>query len=159
QWCWAAVSASVDRYFSPKSHWTQCQIAKAVAELGKLQDVPPNTNCCADGEACNVPASLSDALTVVGRFKAAVPRPLEFDEIKSELDSLGPVGAKVDWAAGGAHFVLIVGYGTAQSDQNVVTIADPWFGVHTIYYEDFLTAYQFWTEGGGQWTASYYLEE
>src|SRR5262245_35787098 len=58
-WCWAAVSNSVSRYYDPSSTWSQCTIANA--ELG-------HSSCCTNGgsAACNQPWFLDRALTRVG---------------------------------------------------------------------------------------------
>src|ERR1700682_5031054 len=58
EWCWAAVSSSVERYFSPTSHQTQCMIARGVLGIA---------GCCGDATPCNQPARLQDALTLLRR--------------------------------------------------------------------------------------------
>ena len=52
KWCWAAVSVSVDHYFSPGSTTSQCQLAKEV-----LEDILKTVlSCCSNPDECNVPA-------------------------------------------------------------------------------------------------------
>ena len=40
EWCWAAVSVSVDRFFRPDSTHTQCEIAGAALKSAMLRRQP-----------------------------------------------------------------------------------------------------------------------
>jgi hypothetical protein len=158
KWCWAAVSASIERYFLPNSSWTQCRIARSLAAKQKLLGVSANANCCGSADACNQAAALDDALRAVGRLKGFVSRPLEFKEVCDEIDNNCPVGVRIEWAEGGAHFVAIHGYwASPNNDIQIVHVSDPHFGASKLYYEHFLSCYQFWNDGGGFWTDSYLI--
>src|SRR6266700_5017599 len=63
QWCWAAVSVSVNLYYDPTSGQTQCAVANTA--LGQ-------TTCCNDGSTaqCNQPWFLYLALQIVGNLNA-----------------------------------------------------------------------------------------
>src|SRR5438105_1231176 len=100
-WCWAAVSVSVNRYFSPKSKWTQCRVAREVTH---------NQNCCGDKEACNLAEKLEDGLKAVEHWKETLDGVLTFEQIQSEIDASRPVCARIGWRHGGGHFVIISGY-------------------------------------------------
>src|SRR5437867_2038718 len=118
KWCWAAVSVSVDHYFSPGSTFSQCRIARDV--LGGLP-------CCGAPDTCNTPASLRAALDDVGRFRDRLPRPLLFDEIRQEIDARSPVCVRIGWNGGGGHFVVISGYRELASGAQLVEVSDPLF--------------------------------
>jgi hypothetical protein len=154
QWCWAAVSASIDHYFSPGSTVTQCIVAQEVLPA----QVPP-VDCCANNDACNTGAALEDALAAVGRFKQVVSGPATFAAVCQQLNANMPVGARIEWYQGGAHFVIIAGFYVTASGRGVLTIADPLFANSNIYYNDFRSAYQANTNGGGEWTHTYFVQK
>jgi hypothetical protein len=157
KWCWAAVSASIERYFLPNSSWTQCRVARSLAAGQKLSGVSVNANCCGSPDACNKPAALDDALRVVGRLKAIVPGPLSFDDVRTEIDNNRPVGVRIGWDGGG-HFVAIHGYHVSPDGSiRIVHVSDPQFGSSSLYYEHFVSCYLFWTDTGGFWTDSYLI--
>jgi hypothetical protein len=148
KWCWAAVSASVDNYFSPTPALQQCTVA---------HDVLPALDCCVNPDVCNTGASLELALAKVGRFKKMLLGPAKFTDICAQLNLNLPVGARIAWNQGGAHFVVIAGFSVSPSGEQVLSIADPLFWNSTIYYKDFVSAYQAKTNGGGKWTHTYYV--
>jgi hypothetical protein len=156
KWCWAAVAASVARYYDPLSTFTQCSIASA--EL--MQDC----HCGGgkpDPDPCNVYGYLMSSLFRVGHFKKWVAlRPATADEIIGETASERPLCARIAWYGGGAHLVVIGGYsahdgaGAQAPSISGVAIADPWWGLSDINFEDFPNGYAL----GGRWTDNYYTE-
>ena len=58
KWCWAAVSSAVDRYYSPVSFLTQCEIAS---------DVLQQPDVCDDPGQYDRSGALADGLNVIGR--------------------------------------------------------------------------------------------
>jgi hypothetical protein len=145
-WCWAAVSVSVDRFFDSGSSWQQCGMAHA--ELG----LP----CCeGTDQRCNKPFFLEQALDRVGRLKGSPqPAPLSFSQIKLELDAGHPVGVRIEWNDGSGHFVLITGYNETPGVQRL-TIDDPFYDRSRVSYSGFLNRYQ----GSGAWTGTFFLKE
>jgi hypothetical protein len=142
EWCWAAVSLSVERYFSPTSPLTQCMIA------GQLL----GARCCDDPEACNQPAKLQDALKLVRRLTGdPTAGPLSFTDIQKDLDGGRPVCLRIGWDGGGGHFVILVGYGLSRSGARLVEVEDPLYGSSIVIYEEFISRYL----SSGQWTATY----
>lgn len=141
-WCWAAVSASVDHYFSPQSTSTQCQVAQEVLNI---------EGCCGNPQACNAPAILQDALRAVGRLRGTLPRPLDFQEIQQQIDSSQPVCVRIQWDGGGGHFVVLSGYRQLASGDQLVEVSDPFFADSIVDYNEFVNAYQ----GNGQWTGTF----
>lgn len=142
-WCWAAVSAAVARFYDPGTPWTQCRIANAELE---------RNDCCAEGAsgACNVPWSLRSALARVGHLGSWIPAPVPFGAIVSCIDDGNVLCARTEWAPGEAHFVVIFGYGHAGARELVV--ADPWNGTSRLPYHELRDRYL----GVGTWTDSYF---
>ena len=137
-WCWAAVAASVARYYEPSSTFTQCIIASA--ELRK--------DCVCSGQIpdpdpCNVYGYLASSLFRVGHFaKWIALRPATSDQIHAEIGNGRPLCARVVWDGGGAHLVVIAGY--ADMDRETIgglAIADPWWGLSDIDFDDFPNGY------------------
>ena len=141
-WCWAAVSASVDHYFSPQSTLTQCQVA---------QEVLKTNGCCQNPQACDVPATLQDALSAVGRLRGTLQRALDFPEIRQLIDAGQPVCVRIQWESGGGHFVVLSGYRQLASGDQLVEVSDPFFADSIVEYNEFVGAYQ----GSGQWTGTF----
>ncbi len=143
QWCWAAVSASVARYYTPSDPVTQCALVNA--ELGQ-------TTCCAAGgtPACNQPWYLNTALAFVGHLTTWFAGVLALPGCEAEVcQSARPVGVRIGWSGGGGHFVIIGGVDSPSP--GLLTVYDPWFGTSFISYADLQTSYQ----GTGQWTHTY----
>ena len=80
EWCWAAVSVSVNKLFRPASTHTQCDLAATVLKL----------DCCdpETGRRCNHPHTLH---TVLGSLHLLagepVRKPIAFEEIQKEIDA------------------------------------------------------------------------
>ena len=142
-WCWAAVSVSVGRYFFPQSTSTQCKVAATVLS---------ETSCCATPDACNKPQRLEPALNAVNTPPNIVTRALTFDEIRKQIDASRPVCVRIAWNGGPrGHFVVISGYQLLRSGAQQVNVADPFYADSTVDYNDFVASYQ----GSGQWTATF----
>ena len=145
-WCWAATATSVALFYEPASGWTQCKVANS--ELGR-------TDCCGTGAsgACNVYGFLDQALTVVGRLDHWVGGTATVAQIETEVTFARPLGIRVAWSGGGAHFLCIMGqYGVGGVDY--VTVDDPIYGRSDVNYTTLQTAYQ----GSGSWTHTYYTK-
>jgi hypothetical protein len=143
-WCWAAVATSVALYYDPSSTWTQCAVANG--QLGR-------TDCCGTGAsgACNVYGFLDDALTRVSHFDRS-DGVAAFQSVDDEIDTGRPVGLRVAWSGGGAHFLAIIGY--LEDVQNYVAVDDPIYGKSDVTYDTLKTGYQ----GSGSWTHTFYTK-
>ncbi len=141
EWCWAAVSASIARFYETQSSWTQCAIVNL--ELGQ-------TVCCAEGSAstCNRPFVLEAALALVDHLGRDFAGPLAFADITAEIDAGRPIGVCIDWTGGGGHFVSIDGY---SREDEMVEVRDPMFGASRMPVSSFPGRYQ----GGGTWGWTY----
>lgn len=144
-WCWAAVSTSVALYYDPASSWTQCSVADG--ELGR-------TDCCGAGGAnsCNVYGTLNTALSRVGHLDRVEGSVAPFQSVDNEVDAGRPLGIRVAWSGGGAHFLAVIGY--LEDAQNYVAVDDPIYGKSDLTYDTLKTSYQ----GSGSWTHSYYTK-
>ncbi len=139
QWCWAAVSVSVNLYYHPASGQTQCAVANTA--MGQ-------STCCSDGSTpqCNQPWFLDQALQIVGDLNAVTSGKAAMTNIKTEINQCRPLCLRIGWNGGGGHFVAVYGYWKKQ-----LYIGDPWYGNAIVTYASFPNTYQ----GGGSWTDSY----
>lgn len=144
-WCWAAVSTSVSLYYDASSTWTQCLVANA--QLGR-------SDCCGSGAGgpCNVYGYLDQALTTVGHL-SSVSGIASFSSVDGEVDAGRPLGIRVAWSGGGAHFLAIIGY--LEDTPNWVAVDDPIYGKSDLTYDTLVSGgYQ----GSGTWTTSYFTQ-
>ena len=142
EWCWAAVSTSVDHYFQPGSTLTQCEIASQVM----LED------CCTKPR--NEAEMLQDALDAVGRLGTIMGR-LTFEQLQAEINAKRPVCVRIAWFGGSAHYVALSGYDVLSSGVRTVDVADPFYPDSTEDFDLFPSAYH----GGGEWTATFFTKQ
>jgi peptidoglycan hydrolase-like protein with peptidoglycan-binding domain len=143
-WCWAAVSASVSLFYDPGSSWTQCGVANA--QLSR-------TDCCGAGAsgACNVYGFLDQGLAEIGHFDHLQNGTTTFQALQSEIIASRPLGIRIAWQGGGAHFVAAIG---AEGD-DLVLVGDPGSGTNSLVdYTTLQTNYN----GSGSWTHSYFTK-
>jgi hypothetical protein len=141
-WCWAAVSFAVSRFFNPQTGWTQCKIA--TDELRKP--------CCANAVACNEYWYLDRALTRIGNY-------VDFVSGRTTLQNLNqiinvekrPLCIRIAWQNGGAHFVTITGI----DPNGMLYVADPHYGDSRRAYSTFPNVYE---GGGGTWTHCFFTK-
>lgn len=139
-WCWAAVSVSVKRFYERGNPITQCQQAS-------LQLKWP---CCDDPGPCNRTWRLKAALEGLGNLRALVSGTLPIEAIRREIDDHHPLCCFIAWTDGGGHFVCIDGYDVTALEP-MLTIQDPAYGTNYAPLTIFLTEYQ----KTGSWTESY----
>ena len=144
-WCWAATSTSVALFYDPSSTWTQCAVADG--ELGR-------TDCCGVGASgpCNVYGFLDSSLSRVGHLDHMESNIAPFQSVDNEIDGGRPIGIRVAWSGGGAHFLTIIGY--LEDATNYVAVDDPIYGKSDLTYDTLKTSYQ----GSGSWTHTYYTK-
>jgi len=139
QWCWAAVSVSVNLYYHPASGQTQCAVANVA--MGQ-------TTCCADGSTpqCNQPWFLDQALQIVGNLNAWSSGKAALTAVQAEINQCRPFCLRIGWNGGGGHFVAVYGYSRRR-----LSIGDPFYGSSVVDSGTFPASYQ----GGGTWTDNY----
>lgn len=146
EWCWAAVSVSIEAYYDKNTPWTECKIAQA--EFG--------LSCCDSAEQCNKVSRLDPPLNRLHRLRGKpVFRRLSFQEIQKEIDSGRPIAVRVGWREGGGHFLVIRGYNVTPSGVHQVLLGDPFYGDSRTAYDHFCTSYQ----GSGTWTDTLLLRD
>lgn len=142
-WCWAACGASVGNYYYGKNTFTQCGIANTCQ--GKQ-------TCCKKPSGCNQYGYLDKALSAANSYEKMISKSISFSTLKNRIGSSQPVGTRVAWLGGGAHFMMVTGYHTNESK---IMIQDPWYGTSTIKFSSYPGSYQ----GGGTWTHTYYTKK
>jgi hypothetical protein len=147
EWCWAAVSVSVARFYDSASAWSQCSLVNA--EFGL-------ETCCSNGngEGCNQPWYLENGLDRVGHLSSKVDSSLSFDDLSQEIDKNSPVGCWIAWPDGTGHFVVLDGYSQDFSvvpAAEYVSVRDPKYGNSDYPYLKFLVSYRKF----GNWSLSY----
>ena len=144
-WCWSAVSVSVAQFYGTL-HLNQCQVASL--ELGAA--------CCPPNQAsapCNVPWYLDRALQRVGHFDRMTWSSESYGNIQAEVARGAPLGARVAWLGGGAHFMVVGGWFVDANGAEFVDIHDPIYGTTTATFASFISGYR---TPGDLWTHSYF---
>ncbi len=157
EWCWAAVSVSVNRMFRPDSTHTQCELAGGVLRR----------QCCSGGklahsDPCNAPHELHP---VLGRLHLLadqpIVKPLTFARLQKEIDGGRPVCVLIKWLdqdgqpGNRGHFIAISGYRVTPSKKQFVAIGDPFYGPSEIEYASFSSKQGGYRDGRGVWFASF----
>jgi hypothetical protein len=131
-WCWAAVAVSVNNFFgSPVAvlanpAWTQSKLANQ--QLG-ITSAPG----CAQTpvpKPCNQPEGLDVALTITKNLMpdgAKFDQHLTFESIQKWVAAQLPLGARITWYGGGAHFIALDGVKLMSSGERKVHVQDPSF--------------------------------
>ena len=142
QWCWAAVSISVNRFYRSASGWTQCKVVDKA--LGQQ-------SCCSNGGTprCNQPWYLDRALNIVANLRSWKAGKATFAKVQAEVNACQPLCLRIGWNGGGGHFVAVYGYSGSS-----LNVADPWYGNSVQSYSTFPGSYN----GGGAWTHDYYTK-
>jgi hypothetical protein len=139
-WCWAAVAASVARFYQPDVDLTQGDVAKK--QLGRRK---------VGKDRGNKIGHLKHSLKIVRHAKnpPELKRPLPFEKAQEEIDAGRPICVRTVWRGSQmGHFLAIVGY---HKDCELLTIADPRFGTSHWHYRAFRDDYRH----SGQWKTSY----
>jgi hypothetical protein len=142
QWCWAAGVQMIGRCVGVDDT-RQCELANFLHN---------QTNCCQKPRSarCNQPCpyvSLVPVANRAGMNGIGPDHPLSFNTLGRELAEGRPVGAGLNWNAGGGHFIVIYGY----TDRGrLFLIRDPWNGSGAVTYQYLSAAY-----GMGRWYCAY----
>lgn len=146
QWCWAAVSVSVAKFFAPASAWRQCLMASQ--ELGR--------QCCPPQFLCNKPWYLDRALNRAKCLARMDGHYAKFEHVQAEIASGKPLCCRIGWNGGNnGHFVALDAWSISGQGTKYVHVTDPWFESVDKTYDDFVSAYH---APGDRWTHSYYTQ-
>jgi len=129
-WCWAAVAVSINAFLDPPSPvaglgWTQASLATQL--LGKKL---PGCSAMPMPNSCNKPERLDVALTITRNMMpdgALTNQHLTFDCIQNWVKVQLPLGARITWFGGGAHFIALDGCKVMSDGQRLVHVQDPSF--------------------------------
>lgn len=147
-WCWSAVGTSVGLLFQTGS-WTQCDTANGCLGM---------TVCCNSPTpaTCNVYGYLDQSLTYTKSFASMMGGTVAVTDIEAQLNMARPVGFRIAWTGGGAHFATFAGYSYPDTAPTNVTvyIQDPIYGTTIMAFTSFPASYH----GGGSWTHTYYTK-
>lgn len=148
--CWAAVAASVARYYDPNTPWTQCTIATDL--LAEFKHV---TSCCSNGvpkSVCNVTWYLNSALNCIDHLSEVKSPAASPTKLKLEIGAGNPVGVYIDEADADGHFVALTGHSVGAAQ--FVSLQDPYAGHRIVSYQGFVNG----TTAIGTWTISYFIK-
>jgi hypothetical protein len=144
RWCWAAVASSVSLFYWKTSPWSQCEVASRTRG---------RTDCCQTPtpDSCNQDEYLEHALAATSNLNQKIINPVPFSTIQAEIDANRVVGARIDWHGRSGHFVVIYGYSTVGSQQQV-SVGDPSDASSCVIpFDEFTSNYQ----GMGTWNRTY----
>lgn len=126
-WCWAAVAASVSKFYDPRGAFQQCELANFL--LGRH-------DCCENPSICNHGMSLTDALKHTGNFRRS-SLVVTFAELYAEIFAGRPICVGIQYPDGARHYVVIFG---CQDDERI-WIADPAREGKVLAFHNFPTKY------------------
>ncbi len=143
-WCWSAVGVGVAAFYQ-SGNWTQCRLVGDV--LGR--------NCCASPipNGCDVCNSLDASLQTVGHYRKRSDQVETFPVVQAELNAQRPMGIRIKWAGGGAHFFALYGWYVDSNGTEFVEVADPLYGSGPETYARVVSRYR---GPGNTWTHSYF---
>ncbi|MCX6599885.1 MAG: C39 family peptidase [Acidobacteria bacterium] len=156
EWCWAAVTVSVDRLFRPAAERTQCQIVGR--SLRKA--------CCGAGEdSCNISGFLHEELQKLDLLSGEpIVKPISFAAVRREVNAGRPVCVLIKWrdkhgnVTNRGHFITIRGYSVTPSGRQFLTIADPLTGETSVDYSRFAHPDLGYQDGTGKWHATFLVK-
>lgn len=156
QWCWAAVTVSIARFYDGGSTLTQCQLVNE--EFGAEAH---GFNCCASGGSadCNQPWYLNQALERAGLIEPDGMKAgtTSFEDFGREVDARRPLACRIGWDKGGGHFIVLTAYSTDFGPAvpvQWVSGEDPIAGPFDYHYVKFLVSYG--SADKGKWSHSYF---
>ena len=143
EWCWAAVSTSVNHFYNSASAITQCQVVNH--QFGR-------SDCCSNPASsnCNQPSTLDTALQYVGNF-ASDKGQGTYQDLFGALNSGTPPCIRIGWSGGGGHFIGVNGC----QPSDFIAVTDPIYGDSIVTYETLTTGKY---EGSGNWTDTYFTQ-
>jgi hypothetical protein len=145
-WCWAATTVAVVRYYTPANPLTQCVLVNQILARNDCCNFQPPWH------ACNSTNNTGHVLNQVGHLAHTLAAAATFAQARHEIDNLRPFIIRVAWLIGGAHVMTCSGYyQTIVGD--FLLIKDPGFGVSLVPFAVFPTLY--WG-GLGTWTHTYF---
>ncbi len=144
-WCWAAVSTAVCRYFEPLRPLDQNALATHI--LGRDNN---------QGESLEAAFQGCGELGVALNLRTLSKWHLNFESIRGWIDLGIPILVLIRWFDGPrGHFVVITGYSVSRTGEGWLDIADPLYENSTLPYDVFVSAYK----RQGHWFNTYLATE
>ena len=144
-WCWAAIAASVGRFYGT-SQLSQRQIVCELLALSP-ERLPANSD---NHHVSNQQITLDRSLALVNcdsRWSTGRP---SYEQLLLEISSVCLPCARIDWRNGGAHYLVIKGINIKAKN---LYIEDSLNGPASIAYQDFPRHY---LGSGGVWTDTFW---
>ena len=149
RWCWAAIASALATYYQTM-FITQVQIVDCL-----LSDFDGGNDLYSNEDLLerNVNFKLDVALKFVNCFSHWTIGKPAFERIQFEINQGRPLGVRLEWFKGGAHYILVNGY----NDQDgSIMIEDPLHGPHVQDFNLFPGNYR---ESGAVWTESFFTNK
>jgi uncharacterized membrane protein len=147
EWCWAATTVSINRYYDPASTWTQCSFVNDAFSL---------TTCCQDGSssACNQPWYGDRALKITGNYVSTGNGKPSFSTVVNEINAGRPISVAIYWFGTGGHNPAVDGYDDENAAAPTIDVQDPIYGPSTQDFNTFPSSYN----GGATWGYSFFTD-
>ena len=143
-WCWAAVTQAVSAFYAAAAVPSQCEIV--------AKQLTPLECCGADKTGpCNTAWNLDQPLTAAGHYDYRDDSTIAFSDVQTEITGERPIGVRIDWGDGTAHFVTIIGWSVA-TGTDWVDVGDPFSGFVQTPYQTLVSGYQ---GSHGNWANTY----
>ena len=169
EWCWSAVTVSVNNFLDTPDVWTQTKLASKV--LRKTCSLAPSFN-----DPCNQEFALDISLTAIGNLQpdgAFFDAIVAFKDLETYWNKLPiPICARIVWddGSGNAHFIALGGYTLGANGEQNVLVYDPapggYGGPTTWDYDLLKSSYQcppdpqnpLTVMPSGHWNDSYFVQ-
>lgn len=119
RWCWAATATMI-MSFHDQPQWLQC-IQADDSFPGKSE---PRT-CCDDKESPLCNRTGWPHFERYGFVYSVTDAPLEWDQLKEQIDNNLPLAVAVKWFTGGGHMGAVIGYQIHDDGEKYVLVVDP----------------------------------
>jgi Repeat of unknown function (DUF5648)/Papain-like cysteine protease AvrRpt2 len=145
-WCWAATTVSITKYYDAASPWTQCLLVNKALGM---------STCCQNGSttACNQGWYGDKALSITGHLAGTSSGAPSLSTVKDQINALRPISIAIYWNGGGGHNPAVDGYNT-DTNPPTIDIQDPWYGHSTQDFNTFPASYH----GGANWGYSFFTK-
>lgn len=148
RWCWAALGAAIERFYSQNSRVTQCTVAMDRLHLDCCGKDKPNKNC-------NTTQSFRDVLCSIHCFEDMIPKSVDPQVVHDQIRDQKPVCVRLespDRMEG--HIVAIKIY--YDNDPKIhLQISDPEIGECITTFDCLKCGYR----GFSNWSQTYFTKK
>jgi hypothetical protein len=149
RWCWAAIASAVATYYQ-----TMCIDQLQIVD-GLLSDFEVVDGLYSEKDLLerNINFKLDVALKYVNCFSHwTIGKPI-FERVQFEINQGRPLGVRLEWFKGGAHYILVKGY---NEQDGSIMIEDSLHGPSVQVYDQFPDNYR---ESGAVWTETFWTNK